>query len=113
MDAVAIIARIDDQWKYVTIASSEDPVSVGEMLKLNYANHDLVAELIGQGNIISLGETVSESKFDGTAYKTIEAVFNQFDDFDVADYNYVLAMNREGDRFWAMTRYGIDGFHNI
>ena len=113
MDAVAIIARVDEAWKYVTIASCDDPVAVEKLLKNNYANYDSVVELFNKGNITTLGSTVDETVFAGTSYLTIDAVLNQPDDFDVADYNYVLAMNRGGDRFWVMTRYGIDGFHNI
>lgn len=113
MDAVAIISRVGNEWRYVVISTVTDPEQVGQILKEHYTTLDKVVKLLDKGNIITLKPTIAGTSFSGSLYKTIEAVHNQPDDFDVANYNYVFAMDREGNRFWVMTRMGIDGFHNI
>lgn len=113
MDAVSIIARVDNDWRYVTIATVEYPATVGIMLKENYLSLDKVVELFDQGNIVTLGATVAETVFAGTPSGTIAEVKNQSNDFDIADYNFIMAMDRVGNRSWVMTRFGIDGYYNI
>lgn len=114
MDAVAIISRVNDEWRYVVIPTVSDPMAIGQILKENYNTLDKVVELLDRGDIMTLKPTIAETSFAGSAYKIIEAVHNQPDDFDIADYNYLLAMDRAGNRFWVMTRMGIDdGFQNI
>ena len=113
MDAVSIIVRVGDNWRYVTISEAEYPATIGILLKQNYTDFDKIVELLDHGNITTLAETIPDTVFTGTPSLTIAAVHNDDTDFDVADYNFISSMDRAGNRSWVMTRHGIPGFYNI
>ena len=97
MTTIAIaIKNSDTDYKLVTMADG-DAITIGNTLKTYYNTLELANALLDQGNIQSLGNTISESVFTNEPVTNLESIDIRESEITIADKNVFLTPKRSAN----------------
>lgn len=107
MTTIAIAIRNSDGYKMVTMAEGRW-YDIGQTLKTHYTTGEVINELLDKGNIVTLGNTVSESVFTGTPPTIIQSIDQRESEITTMDKNFYF-----NDTKWLVRSFGKDYYTDV